>query len=93
LKHHPDLAPERDEAVRRLAYSLSKNQDFTSLDGLKLIDTPDQGAFAGPRRPAYDDDLSLADIERHIVQNSMRPKPLVDGAQADRGGTNFGRPC
>jgi hypothetical protein len=72
LKDHADLqanlpdrfsvGPCRGNTIHRMKRR-PIDLDLSFLEIFEAIDTPEEGAFAAPRRPDTDDRLSLGDIE------------------------------
>jgi hypothetical protein len=54
--------------------------DLAGLDGLEVVEAPEQRALAGAARPDDHHDLAPCDIEAHVVEHVETAEVLVDVA-------------
>ena len=83
LEHHPDLAPDIFDVLQVAVQFDPMDVDDTLLVDFKPVEAPDEGRFAGTRRPADDDPLTLVHLEIDIAKHMEVAVPLVDRVHGD----------
>ena len=58
--------------------------DAAGVRQLEARDHPKRRRLAAPARPEQREELALTDLERHVVNRSMRAEALADADEADR---------
>jgi hypothetical protein len=83
LEHEPDLLPEPAQIDLRVVDRHAVYMYLTIVDGLELVDAPDERAFSRPGRPADHDDFARINMEIHVIEDMEIAKPLVDLFEGD----------
>jgi hypothetical protein len=53
------------------------------VDGLKLVDAPDQRALSRPTGPADHNDFTRIHVKVHVIKDMEIAKPFVDLLEGD----------
>jgi hypothetical protein len=84
LKNHAYFRSERGQVCLRVGKIHAVNNNFSVIYGLKFVDSPQESAFAGAARAAYDDDFAFGDFQVDVFKDVMIVKPFVGGNEFDQ---------
>jgi hypothetical protein len=91
LKNKTDFSPQFSHIGFVVIHVHAVDDKLAFLDRFQAVNAPDQGAFPGAARAAYDEDFTGLDFQVDVVQNMQLAEPLVDLAENNH--DRFPLPC